>query len=699
MAGISSTIMLTDMMTGPLMNITNALNMTISAFESMQSACDNSFDSSTLTAARGELAEANASFSQMEQLIKKNTEEQDKHNRSIHEGKSAAEGMLDSVKRMAAAYLTVQSVQKAVDLSDQYVQTNARLNMMNDGLQTTEELNQMIFASAQRSRGSYADTADIVAKLGQRAGDAFDSNAETIQFAENLNKSFVIAGASQQEMNSASLQLTQALGSGVLRGEELNAVFESAPNIIQTIADYLSVPIGEIREMASEGEITADIVKNAMLSATDKINTEFESMPMTFGQVMTSIQNQALFAFRPVLERMNDIANSDQFSSVTDGLISGLVIAASVALNLIDIMSAGGAFIVDNWEVIGPVIAGVAGILAGYTLAVMANNAAELAGKGIKLASCLASYAHAAATHTEASATAAATAAQYGLNTAILACPVTWIVIAIVALIAVLYAAVGAYNKWSGSSVSATGIVAGAFSSLLAFVLNGLIYFHNVLANFTNFFVNVWEHPVAAVQILFLDMCNNVISYVLEMASTIESIINKIPGVEIDITSGLGNFRSQIEQASADIKTESGWEEVVQQIEYRDLEASYLAGYSWGENVENSVKSVFDTSSLFDGIDNAYTTTGAGTVADNIATAADNTSAITDSVDITNENLRYLRDAAETEAINRFTTAEIKVEQTNYNSVNSDMDIDGMVTQFTEGMSEAIEQAAEGVHK
>ena len=213
--------------------------------------------------------------------------QQQRHTEEIKRTNNAAGNLLRTFKRIAVATGAVSLAKSFLGMADQQTQITARLNLMNDGLQSTAELQDMIYASAQRTRSEYATTTQVVAGLGQRAGNAFSSNAEIVQFAENLNKQFKIAGASQQEISSASLQLTQALGSGVLRGEELNAVFESAPNIIQTIADYLGEPIGSIREMAADGQITAEIVKNAMLKATDKIDAEFRQMPMTLAEATT----------------------------------------------------------------------------------------------------------------------------------------------------------------------------------------------------------------------------------------------------------------------------------------------------------------------------------------------------------------------------------------------------------------------------
>ena len=305
MASITTAIHLNDGMTSVLRNITSAVKSTLDVFGSMDEEMNSSFDVSKIESARIAVDKVNASLDSMNDQMNQNTQQQNKLNSEIQQGTKNIDNMMGSVVGLVSAYAGFKAIGKLVNLSDEYTQTTARLNLMNDGLQTTEELQDKIFASAQRSRASYQTQADIVAKLGQRAGDAFSSNDETIQFAENLSKMFVIAGASQQEMASASLQLTQALGSGVLRGEELNAVFESAPNIIQTIADYLNVPIGKIREMAADGQITADIVKNAMLGATKDINSQFDSIPMTWSQVWTSVMNELYMATQPILELIN----------------------------------------------------------------------------------------------------------------------------------------------------------------------------------------------------------------------------------------------------------------------------------------------------------------------------------------------------------------------------------------------------------
>ena len=310
MAGISTAINIADRMSGPIFSIINAMDLMIDTMSSVDPATSQGFDAAKIDETRRALDLANAEMQEIYNGIHRNTQEQQEFNNTVRQGTNAVDSMADKITGMVSAYVGIQSVGKLVDLSDEYTQTTARLNMINDGLQSTADLQDKIFASAQNSRAAYLQTADVVAKLALRAGSVWESNEETIAFAETLNKACVVAGASQEEMNSASLQLTQALGSGVLRGEELNAVFEAAPNIIQTIADYLGVGIGEIREMASEGQITADVVKNALLGSAEEIDAQFQSMPMTWEQVWTGAMNQLLYASQPLLQFINLLAQN-----------------------------------------------------------------------------------------------------------------------------------------------------------------------------------------------------------------------------------------------------------------------------------------------------------------------------------------------------------------------------------------------------
>lgn len=305
-----------------------------------------------------------------ERYIRDNVDEQGRFNQEISAGTQQANELTNTIKRAVAAYISIQSVGKALNISDELVQTTSRLNMMNDGVQTTAELVNMVYAAAQDARGSFGQMADVVARFGNNAKDAFSSSEEVVAFADLIQKQMTIAGASTQEAANAELQLSQALGSGVLRGDELNSIFEQAPNLIQNIADYLDVPIGKIREMAADGELSADVVKAAIFSAADDINSKFNEMPMTWGQIWQSMQNTALIAFQPVLQRLNDLANSEAFQTFIQGAIEAMATLANILLNVFEVAASVGAFIGDNWSIIAPIIYGVIAALGAY-LAIM----------------------------------------------------------------------------------------------------------------------------------------------------------------------------------------------------------------------------------------------------------------------------------------------------------------------------------------
>lgn len=656
MASISTQINIVDRMSSPLHKITSAVEQVISSLQGVDGAINQGFETGAINNARRAVDQVNVELDEMMENIRRNTEEQERFNRTVNQGSSAMDGFGNKIFGMVAAYAGLQGMQKLVSLSDSMTQTTARLNLMNDGLQTTSELQDKIFASAQRSRTDFLATADIVAKLGQRAGDAFGSNDETIAFAENLNKMFVIAGASQQEISSASLQLTQALGSGVLRGEELNAVFEAAPNVIQAIADYLDVPIEKIREMASDGEITAGIVKNAMLSATDEINAQFESMPMTWGQVWTGVMNELVYASQPILEFISLLA--------------------------------------QNWEILEPIVIAVATAVGLYT-------AALLIYKGVAVASAMASTLQAIGMGSVTLANFAATAAQYGFNAALLACPITWILLIVIAVIGAIYAVIAAINKFAGTSLSATGMIMGAFAVLGTFIWNIIVgvvnavigigvELWNLIATFANFLANVFNDPVGAIINLFSGMFDFILGIVEAAAKLIDTVL------KTDMADAVAGFRNTVAEKTAEIV---GEQTVVMekrnasdyQFSGLDYGDSWKAGYSFGEGIDDKVGDIFGKGAVSD-----YSQSD---LISNAGDIANNTSDIADSVAITEEDLKYLLDIAETESVNRFTTAEIKIEQTNHNTISSSMDIDGVVDHLTTGVNDAMEKAAEGVHE
>lgn len=648
-----------------------------------------------------------------ERYIRDNVDEQGRFNREIEEGTNEANSLMQTIKGAVAAYATIQTLSTALNLSDQLTSTTARLNLMNDGLQTTQDLQNMIYLSAERARGSYQATADAVSKLGLMAGDAFGSSEEIIAFMEQVNKQFTIAGTEAAGIDAAMLQLTQAMGSGVLRGEEYNSILEQAPNIIQAIADYMEVPKGQLKDMAAEGQITADIVKAAMFAAADDTNAKFESMPKTFSQIWTSFQNTALMAFQPVLQRMNEIANSEAFQEFVNNAIEGLSMVAGIALEIFDLLVGVAGAVADNWSWLSPIIGGVTAALIAYYTALGIYNAIQAISNGIKAAAAFAEQVHAASLAMEAGATFAVTAAQYGFNAALYACPIVWIIILIIALIALFYAAVAAVNKFAGTSVSATGIICGAFMVALAFignifvalwnlVVDVFVLIYNLVATVANFIGNVFTDPIGAVCRLFFDLADTVLGILQALASAIDAIFgSNLAGSVQGWRDSLGGWVDETFGKGDEVMAKMNADDMkLGRFEYG---AAWDAGYSFGEGIDESIAN-FDPSSLFD-----TNVPGAGDYADlsnygaglagDVGDIAGNTGAIKDSMDITEEDLKYLRDIAEQEAINRFTTAEITIEQTNHNTVSGKMDLDGVVDGLTGAVNEAADIIAEGVHE
>ena len=464
---------------------------------------------------------------------------QDEFAESARGAKTAGSGLLGTLKSLVGGYVGIQGVKALVGLSDTMAQTSARLNMVNSQFGTTLDLNQMIYESAQRSRGAYADTADLVGKLGTLAADSFSTPEELIGFAEQINKQYVLSGTSAQGAQAATLQLTQALSSGTLRGEELNSVLEQAPTIVQSIGDYLGKTTGEIRELASEGLITSDIVKAAILSAAEETNAAFEEMPMTWSQVWTMMQNTAIMALQPILSGVNWLAN--------------------------------------NIDIIGPPVVAVAGAFA------IAGGAIALYTAQQKLSSAWTAI-MAARTMLLHGSTIAQTAAQYGLNAAMLGSPVMWVVGGVMLLIGALYGGVAAYNELTDSSVSATGIITGGIAAIVAIGGNGFILLWNTIGSFANFFGNVFTHPVAAVETLFLDMVANVLGAISGLAQGIQDVANSF-GLDWDLTSGINSWRDKALSESARIKEASGLTEYAPAIDYLNPSSMASEWYTWGSKL------------------------------------------------------------------------------------------------------------------
>lgn len=645
-----------------------------------------------------------------ERYIRDNVDEQGRFNQEISAGTQQANELTNTIKRAVAAYISIQSVGKALNISDELVQTTSRLNMMNDGVQTTAELVNMVYAAAQDARGSFSQMADVVARFGNNAKDAFSSSEEVVAFADLIQKQMTIAGASTQEAANAELQLSQALGSGVLRGDELNSIFEQAPNLIQNIADYLDVPIGKIREMAADGELSADVVKAAIFSAADDINSKFNEMPMTWGQMWQSMQNTALIAFQPVLQRLNDLANSEAFQTFIQGAIEAMATLANILLNVFEVAASVGAFIGDNWSIIAPIIYGVIAALGAYLAIMGIVNAITAISAAIDATK-------AAADALAAGQTFLWTVQQYGLNAALAACPITWIIVLIIALIAIIFAVCNAIAKMTGIANSGFGVITGGVNVVIQFfknlgltVANIALGIGNAIAALASNMMTAFHNAICSVQSWFY----NLLSTALSVIEGICSALNKLPFVEFDysgISSAADDYAAKASEAAGNKEDYQSISDAFNEgfttfDAFQDGWASdaFNAGAAWGDGIADKVSN-FSLSDVFgqtdipnvgdytSGFNDAIANSGVG---DSIGNIDDNTGKIKDSLDVTEEDLKYLRDIAEQESINRFTTAEVTINQTNNNNVSSDTDLDGFITALDDAMGEAIDEVTNG---
>lgn len=707
----------TDQANAELEQLRGQLNNAIQAQNELNDAMQNM----DVSAANTAYLQLSQTVGNTERYIRDNVDEQGRFNQEIASGTQQANELTNTIKRAVAAYVSIQSVGKALDISDELTQTTSRLDMMNDGIQTTAELVNMVYAAAQDARGSFSQMADVVARFGNNAKDAFSSSEEVVAFADLIQKQMTIAGASTQEAANAELQLSQALGSGVLRGDELNSIFEQAPNLIQNIADYLDVPIGKIREMAADGELSADVVKAAIFSAADDINSKFNEMPMTWGQMWQSMQNTALIAFQPVLQRLNDLANSEAFQTFVQNAVEAMATLANIVLNIFELVGTVGGFIADNWSVISPIIYGVIGALAVYAayLGIV---------KGIEIASAAATAIHSVAMSAKIGVmaaltgqTMAATAAQMGYNGALYACPVVWIIMLLIALIAIIFAVCNAIAKMTGIANSGFGVITGGVNVVIQFfknlgltVANIALGIGNAIAALASNMMTAFHNAICNVQSWFY----NLLSTACSVIENIAAALNKLPFVSFDysgISSAADDYAAKASEAAGNKEDYTSISDAFNEgfttfDAFQDGWASdaFNAGAAWGDGVADKVSN-FSLSNVFgqtdipnvgdytSGFNDAIANSGIG---DGVGSIDDNTGKIKDSLDVTEEDLKYLRDIAEQEAINRFTTAEINVDMSGMqNTVNSGDDIDGFMTKLTDSVNEAVDNMTEGVHE
>lgn len=719
MAGINSAIRITDGMSPALKSMNKALNIVLNSFEKVQAISGNAIDVADIRDARAELANAATAVNRLENEFEQVEAAQKKVTKEVHRTESAMSGLLKKAAGLAATYVSFQSAAGLVNLSDKMSQTTSRLSLIVDVdenasreeiAKATKELEEKIFASANRSRGAYLDTAASVAAFAQRASDSFSGNDEVIAFAETLNKMYVIAGATATEQSSSMLQLTQALGSGVLRGEEFNAVFEAAPNIMQAVAKYMDIPIGQLRSMAEEGKITADVVKNAIFAATEEVNEDFNNMKWTWQQVFTSFKNFAIKALDPVLSKISELANNEDVQRFAINAGKAVSVLGAALMWVFELVVGIANFIADNWGFIEPLMWGIAAAVGAYTTALLINAA-------IQGATAIATIAKAAATWFQTGATWAATAAQYGLNTAMYACPIVWIIMLVIALIAILIALwdnLDGFRRFVGDTYEFIGKGMGRlYNSVIVPIVNAVFSVNRKLVDGTTSFAKDMINKFADLAIGVVenfDFITDAVRNMLEMYNSIAGFFGH-ETLNIDfVTSskGIDKMRNDMLK-KLDVYSDAAIQEFqpVDELNLDEWDAKMKAGgdavadFKVMDFAKGLFNDVFGLGEELAYNPEDFATDFASSIPsyeDLLSGMGEDVGSIKDGMEISEEELKYLTDIAEREAINRFTTAEIKIDMQNNNSIASGMDIDGIVMQLEDKLYESMEIAAEGAY-
>lgn len=761
MATIKSQLSLNDGMSAVLKKITFALDTTLGTFEQMQRASGQAIDVENITKARGLLVEANADFERMANEMARAAREQERLNGNIERGTSAADGMLKKVISIVGAYASISAVKgfaaNAMEAADvqigAQVQLRTVLNNMGasdvytdmadtiDGaelentltLDTTGALSEYDAAVDAMTGGAPDIELRLDTTQAISAYDAIAQKAADIQSQGMYGDEAMIAGAAELATyfsdTTAILSMMDTLtnyAAGMSNGEALDAAAmvdyaTSIGKIMSGSYDAMTkkgFKFSDAQKAIIEGTATEQQIIDTLGAEYADLSGEMQAAAVIQGVIdegwaglYEAMSNTPLGLVTQLNNALGDVqeivgagiypaflnlvrtvqGNLPQINTAALGIASVLGYIITILTAVADVSLSVATVIIDNWSWIGPLVMGAALALGVYWAAMQGVAAYHAVvnflsiGFGVLTGN-----------------TAAASAAVFTFNSALMASPITWVILAIIALIAIIYAAVGAVNHFAGTSVSATGIITGAFAVLGAHVLNGtVIPLYNGFASFINFIGNAFNDPIAATQVAFLDMCLSVVGYLKNLAAGIENLLNKIPGVTVDITSGLDSFYAGLEQAQQAVKDESGWVEYVSKMDYIDYSDAASAGYAFGQGVEDKIGGLFsyDTGSLDDLMAQIPDIPGMDGMGSDISDIAGNTGSMAKSLEVSGEELEYLRDIAERDAINRFTTAEVKIDMTGMtNKIDGGADLDGVIRELTDGFTEALVTAAEGVH-
>lgn len=766
MASIQAGIQLVDRFSAPLMNIINSVNMAVSQMEALNNTMNTDVDASAYENIRSELHQATTAAqglreelsqtavpvamteqtSRVGDAIEQNTRSQQNFNQSMQGGVSGAKSLVGALAGLSIVKSAIGAVKGQMD---------AAINRM-DTMSNYSRTMTAITGSSDVATASLAKLKDMT------KGTAYglDTAASSVQNfvtrgmgtgdAVNQVKAWSDAVAFYGDGTNDSLrEVTDALGKMMTKGkvemDQLDRLTDRGIDAVGIYAKATGQSSSVVQSNLSKGTISAqdfiNTVSGAFENGTNGVLNISGAAKKAGDTWATSIANAKAAVTRgliSVIDGVNEGLSNAGFGTILDG-IKSLGSTAETVLNNVGNIASGtitllapvagwiancASSVINNWSAISPIVYGVAAAIAAYCAAMAIVKAVELVSTGIKMAMCVAAYAHAAATGTEVTATAAATATQLGLNTALLSCPLTWIILLIVALIGVLVLVAAKIARTGGVVKSTFGVICGSLKVVVSVVENLiigvvntiislLIELWNLIAKLANFLGNVFRNPVGAVAKLFCDLLDTIMSVAQSVAQTIDALIGT------DLSDGISGFRNQfsnyvdgiVGKQEVYVKTVDPSKYMIKRKNYGE---AYKSGSSFGDGVTNKVKNMFSGKKAATDMNkndyektlrktqgtnlNQATAANTAATAKNTAGTAKNTAKSAQALTATSEDLKYIRDMAAQKYINRFTTAKITVHQTNHNKISKELDLDGVTEHLRKTMEEQMISAAEGVH-
>lgn len=678
---LQTTISMINNVSPILTNVIESMNMVISAAYKLNDSTENMIDTSSLDASLSSLRNAQAELANMESFTSNLENEHSNYNKTVSESEGLLSGIKGKVIGIVGAYAGLQSIKAFVGLSDELTSINSRLSFMLGEEEKLFDIQSRIAQAAKNSRTNYKNMADSVAKLTMLAGDAFSGLEEATKFSEILNKNFKVGGASAEEQAAAMYQLTQAMASGRLQGDEFVSIRENAPLLAQAIAKTMGVTMGELKELSSDGKITADVIKRAMFESADDIEKRFNKIPKSFSDLKTELTNTLILGLQGPMKKFNNFINTDSLQRFFNSLTNGIMVFSHFLGVALDIGISGFNLLANSINIVGPPLMGLLTIFGIYKTALAINN-------GLAFISSTAHFLMARAVSLYAIATGKATAIQGGFNAALLASPLFWIPAIIIGVIGLIYGIVAAINKVTGATYSATGLIVGSVLWAGATILNIAIGIINALiqhiyVRFVSKFISIVEWVLNVAKGGFdsfgdavKNLIGNIISWFLDLGKVVTKIIDAIFGT--DWSSGLEGLQNKLLSWGKNEKAITLDREVpeIKRIETKEW---FNKGYKWGEDKAKSMKdfasNIVGQKELENNLESKdFLNTDAMT--DPLDEIAENTKSMNDKMkdsEWDNNNLSALKGLMETRAINDL-SKEIKLEV--YNQFTGDMKTD-----------------------